>query len=59
MGIIKCENGHFYDDVKYEKCPHCGAPVEFVTSGKCEYCNSTIVKKASKFVLSKKTNVNR
>ena len=44
---------------KDEKCPHCGAPIEFVTSGKCEYCNSTIVKKASKFVLSKKTNVNK
>ena len=25
MGIIKCENGHFYDDVKYDKCPHCVA----------------------------------
>ena len=34
MGIIKCENGHFYDNVKYDKCPHCsmantkGASVE-------------------------------
>ena len=23
MGIIKCENGHFFDDLKYKKCPHC------------------------------------
>jgi hypothetical protein len=21
--IIKCENGHFYDKSKYDKCPHC------------------------------------
>lgn len=40
-------------------CPHCGAPIENITSGECEYCNSTIVTKATKFVLSKKTNVNR
>ncbi len=25
MGIVKCEKGHFYDDVKYDKCPHCSA----------------------------------
>ncbi|MGN1123277.1 MAG: FHA domain-containing protein [Eubacterium sp.] len=23
MGIIKCENGHFYDDSKYSYCPIC------------------------------------
>ena len=40
-------------------CPHCGAPIESVTSSECEYCNSTIVTKSTKFVLSKKTNVNR
>lgn len=48
-----------YDSEKEEKCPNCGAKIKHVTSGKCEYCNSTIVKKASKFVLSKKTNVNK
>lgn len=48
-----------YDNDEETKCPHCGAPINHVTSGKCEYCNSTIVKKASKFVLSKKTNVNK
>ncbi len=25
MGIIKCDKGHFYDDVKYDACPHCAA----------------------------------
>lgn len=25
MAIIKCEKGHFYDDVKYTECPHCKA----------------------------------
>lgn len=48
-----------YESKDNTKCPHCGAPINHVTSGKCEYCNSTIVKKASKFVLSKKTNVNK
>lgn len=23
MAVIKCENGHYYDDKKYDKCPHC------------------------------------
>lgn len=23
MAIVKCEKGHYYDDVKYKKCPHC------------------------------------
>ncbi len=25
MAIIKCEKGHFYDNVKYGECPHCKA----------------------------------
>lgn len=24
MGIIRCENGHYYDDTKFAQCPHCG-----------------------------------
>lgn len=36
------------------KCPNCTAPIAHITSGECEYCHSTIVKKSSKFVLSKK-----
>lgn len=23
MGVIRCENGHFYDDSKFQCCPHC------------------------------------
>ena len=26
MAIIKCEKGHFYDEVKYKECPHCKVP---------------------------------
>ena len=26
MAVVKCDNGHFYDAVKYSSCPHCGAP---------------------------------
>lgn len=39
-------------------CPNCGAPIMHNTSGECEYCNSTIVRSAEDFVMSKKTNVN-
>lgn len=24
MSITRCENGHFYDGDKYERCPQCG-----------------------------------
>lgn len=44
---------------KITKCPNCGAKIKHNTSGECEYCNATIVKKASKFVLTTKKNINR
>ena len=47
------------EETELTKCPNCGASIEHITSGECEYCYSTIVKKPSKFVLSKKTNVNK
>lgn len=27
MNLVKCENGHFYDEERYQACPHCAAPV--------------------------------
>ncbi len=27
MAVIKCEKGHFYDNEKFEECPHCKAPL--------------------------------
>ena len=24
MRVVKCVNGHFYDEDKYQQCPHCG-----------------------------------
>lgn len=42
---------------KKEKCPNCGAPVEINSSSTCPYCNSTLVKDASDYVMSKKTCV--
>ena len=26
MNLVKCENGHFYDEERYPSCPHCAAP---------------------------------
>ena len=49
IDIIKKENN------KEEKCPNCGAPVDIVSSATCPYCDSTLVKTASDYVLSKKT----
>ena len=25
MNLARCSNGHFYDEDKFEKCPHCGS----------------------------------
>lgn len=40
-----------------EKCPNCGAPVDIKASAICPYCDSTLVKDASDYVMSKKTCV--
>lgn len=40
-----------------EKCPNCGAPVEINSSSTCPYCESTLVKDAADYVMSKKTSV--
>ena len=53
--VMKAEKGK----AKATKCPNCGAKMKIVTSGKCEYCDSTIVTKASEFVLSEKHSVNK
>lgn len=26
MKLVKCGNGHFYDEERYQNCPHCTAP---------------------------------
>lgn len=34
MAIVKCNNGHFYDDALYHgKCPHCKAESELLRAG--------------------------
>lgn len=40
-----------------EKCPNCGAPISINSSTTCPYCDSTLVKDASDYVMSKKTCV--
>ena len=42
---------------KIEKCPNCGAPIDIVGSATCPYCDSVLVKDASDYVMSKKTNI--
>lgn len=51
LTFVKSEN----DDKKIETCPNCGAPVDIVSSATCPYCDSTLVKNASDYVMSKKT----
>ena len=43
------------DNKKVETCPNCGAPVDIISSATCPYCDSTLVKNASDYVMSKKT----
>jgi len=45
------------NEVHVTSCPNCGAKIEAVTSGKCEYCGSVIVVDAKDYVMSKKTCV--
>lgn len=40
---------------KEEKCPNCGAHVDINASATCPYCDSTLVKDAADYVMSKKT----
>ena len=40
-----------------EKCPNCGAPVDIVSSAVCPYCDSTLVKDAGDYVMSKKVSL--
>ncbi|MFI3172707.1 MAG: FHA domain-containing protein [Eubacteriales bacterium] len=28
MAVVKCEKGHFYDNSKFDTCPHCENPME-------------------------------
>lgn len=39
MPVLRCENGHFYDSAKYEKCPHCARARE--AAGQAERDNPT------------------
>ncbi|MCR5074825.1 MAG: hypothetical protein K6A79_03335 [Ruminococcus sp.] len=41
MGVSRCKNGHFYDDVKYAECPHCAA-------GASEYSSRDIEREISR-----------
>lgn len=38
------------------KCPNCGAPIKYITSIECPFCNSIIIKDASRFVLNSCNN---
>ena len=45
----------FENNKPEEKCPNCGAPVDINSSANCPYCDSTLVKDASDYAMSKKT----
>ena len=42
---------------KMVTCPNCGAQVEMTARGKCKYCDSVLVQKASDYVMSKKQSI--
>ena len=45
------------ENVKIDKCPNCGAPIEMNASGICEYCNSKLVDDSKNWVMSKKVSL--
>lgn len=45
------------DEDNITLCPNCGAKIEGNSSTVCSYCNSTIVKENTRWVLSKKRNI--
>ena len=61
IGLNKCQfvKGKENNKKKIKTCPNCGAPNNSVTSTECPYCHSTLVTKASRFVLSSKKNINK
>lgn len=36
MAVVRCPNGHFYDDQKFFHCPYCGVGTEALPEGKKE-----------------------
>jgi len=53
LSFVKSET----DNKDVERCPNCGAEVKITSSATCPYCDSTLVKNASRYVMSKKTCV--
>lgn len=43
--------------IKY--CPNCGATVDINSTGKCDYCLSTIINKETKWIMTKKQMLNQ
>lgn len=46
-------------DESISKCPNCGAGVNIVSGGVCPYCDSTIITRSNKFIMSKKECINQ
>ena len=30
MAVVKCSQGHYYDDSKFDECPHCKNGLEHI-----------------------------
>lgn len=35
MGMVRCDNGHWYDNTKFSSCPHCGVNLK-TSNQSCE-----------------------
>lgn len=42
------------DNKTLKYCPNCGAPIDINSTGKCEYCASTIINNEAKWIMTKK-----
>ena len=45
------------DDSKERICPNCGAKINAVVGGQCEYCKTIVLVDPNEFVMSSKTNI--
>ncbi len=44
----------YNNDQNITNCPNCGAKININSSGQCEYCNSNIINKEEKWIMTKK-----
>lgn len=56
MAVVKCDKGHFYDDVKYDSCPHCQSGLKRIKKETFEDDLSELTTRGLSFEVDPATN---